>query len=104
MLPDQRGQGAQIPGREPFRPLRLRQHLLQHEGVNVNHAVLEQVQCEHADFMVLAAIADHFASTGEEDEVVGAVPLLDDVQALVDFAAEVFTVRLWCTDIGVAAF
>src|SRR5271165_1439747 len=65
-----------------------------HEGVDVNHAILEQMQCEHADFMVLATIAGHFASTGEEDEVVGAVPLLDDVQALVDFAAEVFTAKV----------
>lgn len=89
MLPDQWGEGAQIPGSDFSRPLRLRQHLLQHEGVDVNHAVLEQMQREHADFMILATIADHFASAGEEDEVVGAVPLLDDVQALVDFAAEV---------------
>ena len=88
MLPDQRGQRAQIPGRQLSGPLRLRKHLLQHEGVDVNHAILEQMQREHADFMVLATTADHFASAGEEDEVVGAVPLLDDVQALVDFAAQ----------------
>lgn len=100
MLPDQRGQGAQIPGRELSRPLLLRQHLLQHEGVDVNHAVLEQMQREHTDFMILATIADHFASAGEEDEVVGAVPLLDDVQALVDFAAQVFTVKVSAEEDG----
>jgi hypothetical protein len=37
---------------------------------------------------MVSAVADHFAATGEEDEVVGAVPLLDDVQTFVDLPAE----------------
>jgi hypothetical protein len=68
-------QGAEIPCGEFSRPVRLRQDLLQHEGVH--HAILEQMQGEHADLIILAAIADHFAAAGEEDEIVGTVPLLD---------------------------
>jgi hypothetical protein len=52
------------------------------------------MQGEHTDFVIFAAIADHFAAAGEEDEVVGAVPLLDDVEALVDLASEVFAVKV----------
>jgi hypothetical protein len=52
------------------------------------------MQREHTDLVILAAIAGHFAMAGEEDEIVGAVPLLDDVQALVDFAAEGLIVKV----------
>ena len=34
--------------------MRLRQDLLKHEGVH--HAILEQMQGEHADFIILAAL------------------------------------------------
>ena len=52
------------------------------------------MQGEHADFVIFAAIADHFAATGEEDKIVGAIPLLDDVEALIDLAAQVFAVKV----------
>ena len=51
------------------------------------------MQGEHADLMVLAAVADHFAASGEEDEVIGAVPLLDDIQTFVDLAAKCLAVN-----------
>ena len=37
--------------------------------------------------MVLAAIADQLAAAGEENEVVGAIPLLDHVKTFIDLAA-----------------
>jgi predicted nucleic acid-binding protein len=40
MIPDQRRQGCQISGREFVRPDRLRGHLLKHECIYVDHAVL----------------------------------------------------------------
>ena len=94
MLPDQRSQGAEIPCGDFSGPLGLSQNLLQHESVDVHHAILEQMQREHTDLVILAAIAGHFAMAGEEDEIVGAVPLLDDVQALVDLAAEGLIVKV----------
>jgi hypothetical protein len=74
--------------------MRLCQDLLQHQGIYIHHAILEQMQGEHADFVIFVAIADHFAATGEEDKIVGAIPLLDDIDALVDLAAEVFVVEV----------
>lgn len=44
--------------------------------------------------MILAAVAGKFSPAGEEYEIVGAVPLLDDVQSLVNFAAQVFAVKI----------
>ena len=69
-------------------------HLLDHEGVDVDHAVLHQVQRDHADLVVLAAIAGHLTVPGEEHEVCGAVTLLDDVQPLVDLAAQRFRTQV----------
>jgi hypothetical protein len=100
VLPDQRGQGAEIPCGDFSWPLRLRQNLLQHESVDVHHAILQQVQREHADFVILAAIADHFAAAGEEDEIVGTVPLLDDIEPLVYLAAELLAVKVAAEEDG----
>jgi hypothetical protein len=52
------------------------------------------MQGEHADLVILTAVADHFAVAGEEDEVVGAVPLLDDVETFVDLTAECLAVKV----------
>ena len=42
----------------------------------------------HRDLLVLQPIASHLATFAKKDEVVGAVPGFDDVQPLVDFAAQ----------------
>ena len=94
MAPDQRRQGRVVAWRHGLLPARARQDLLDHEGVDVDHAVLNQVQREHADLVVLAAIAGHLTAPGEEHEVCGAVPLLDDVQPLVDLAAQRFRTQV----------
>jgi hypothetical protein len=46
------------------------------------------MQAEHAQLLVLASIAGELAMAGKEDEVVGGIPLLDDVQSVVDFAPQ----------------
>jgi len=66
--------------------VRAREHLLQHEGVHKYHAVLQQVQVEHAQLVVVGSIAAELAAAAEEHEVVGAVPVLDHVQPVVDLA------------------
>jgi hypothetical protein len=60
------------------------ENLLQHEGVDEDHAVLKQVQAQHAKFAVLAPVAAEFAASGEEHEVIGAVSMLDDIEPIVD--------------------
>jgi len=52
------------------------------------------VQRQHADLVVLAPVAGELALAREEDEVVGRVPLLDDVEPFVDLVPEL----PWCTD------
>jgi hypothetical protein len=44
VLPNKRRDGAQIRRRQPPGPVRTREHLLHHEGVNINHAVLQEMQ------------------------------------------------------------
>ena len=48
MLPDQRRDGAQVRRRQPPSPVRPSKHLLHHQSVNINHAVLQEMQRQHA--------------------------------------------------------
>jgi hypothetical protein len=43
----------------------LRQDFLQHERVHVDHAVLDQMQRQHAGLVILPPVADHLAAAGE---------------------------------------
>jgi hypothetical protein len=45
------------------------------------------VKREHADFLVVT-VGGHPAAVAKEDEVVGVVPVLDDVESFVDFASQ----------------
>ena len=54
----------------------------------MDQGALEQVQREHGDFLVLAVGAGQVAVLAVEHRPVGGVPLLDDLQALVDLAAQ----------------
>lgn len=53
MLPDERGQGTEIPESELVPPMGLGQNPLQHECVDIDHAVLQQMQAQRADLLVL---------------------------------------------------
>src|SRR3982751_5185960 len=65
VLPDQRRQRVQVSGVQAAGPVRASENLLQHEGVDEHHAVLEQVQAEHAQLLVLALVAGQLAAAGE---------------------------------------
>jgi hypothetical protein len=43
--------------------------------------------------MVLMTVAGQLATAGKENEVGGSIPLFDDVQARIDFAAQGLAVR-----------
>jgi hypothetical protein len=74
--------------------VRLRQHLLEHERVDIDHAVLQQMQRQHAHLVILTVVAHEFTAAGEEDEVIGAIPLLDHIQIFVDLAAQCFAMKI----------
>ena len=86
--PEQRGERMQVARCQPALPFWPGEHLLDHERVDVDHAVLEQVEAEHAHLLVFAPVARHLAAAGKEDEVVGRVPLLHHVQPVVDLGPE----------------
>jgi hypothetical protein len=44
--------------------------------------------------VIFSAVAGHFAAPREEDKIVGAVPLLNDVQSLIDFTAQFLAVQI----------
>jgi len=50
---------------------------------------LQEVQGEHRGFLVFAVGAGELAVFAVEDDGVGAVPVLDDLEAVVDLASEV---------------
>jgi hypothetical protein len=87
VFPDQGSQGAQVFSYQAFRPVRTVENALQHQGVDVDHAVLEEMEAEHTGFVIFGSIACEFAALGEEDKVVGTVPSLDDVEAFMNFTA-----------------
>ena len=103
MLPDQRRDRSEIRRRHrrhPRLPFWLAQDTLHHERVDVDHGVLEEMQAEHAGLVVLMAVADQFATLGEKDEVVGAVPLLDQVEPFIDLAAQRLAVKISAEEDG----
>ena len=74
--------------------MRLRQNPLEHQRIDVDHAILQQVQCQHAHLVVFPSVARQLSAPGEKDKIVSAIPLLDHVEALVNFTAERLAVEI----------
>ncbi len=72
----------------PLGPLGLGKYLLKEEGVDVDEGGLEQVQCEDGDFLVGFVGAGKLTTLTVEDNLVGAVPGLDDLSAFVYLTPE----------------
>jgi len=87
---DQWRQAAEIVRRHARQPSRLRQHALEHESVDVHQADLEQMQREHRQLLFVEAIGADLTALAVEDEAVGAVPVLDDVQAIMNLTTQCF--------------
>jgi len=58
-------QGVEIPWRQLAGPMWLGQDLLKHERVDVHHAVLQQMQAEHGDLVILAAVGQGAGRRGD---------------------------------------
>ena len=82
---DQRRQGQQLVWSHLVHPGWVREHLLNQQGVDVDQTDLKQMQAEHGDFL-----QDHLTGgevttlSIEEDEVIGAIPVLNDIQTLLN--------------------
>lgn len=104
VLPDQGREGGEVALGQAAGPVGPGEDLLEPEGVDEHHAVLEQMEAEHAQPLILGPVAGELALPGEEDEVVGAVPVLDDVEPVVDLAARRLVVQVAAKEHGLAAF
>jgi site-specific recombinase XerD len=74
---------------------------IEHEGwmlprVTYSHTVggTKQMQREHQNLLVLQFIARELSTLSVQDEIVGAIPGFDDLQALVNLAAQRFQQKL----------
>ncbi len=61
---------------------------LDEQGVEVHERGLQKVQGEHRGLLVFAVGAGELAVLAVEDDGVGAVPVLDDLEAVVDLAPQ----------------
>src|SRR6266568_6377748 len=84
VLPEQRGQApavglAELPG-----PGLGGEDVLEHEGVDVDEGGLQDAQAQRGHLDLFAAVGGDVPAAAVADHRVGAVPGLDDVQALFD--------------------
>jgi hypothetical protein len=61
-----------------FQPGGLAEYALKHQRVDVDHAVLQQVQGQHSCLLILQPVGGDLAATAIEDEIVGA-PFQDSI-------------------------
>jgi len=87
--PEQGGQPAPIIVGQPPAPARVGQHDLNQHGVEIADRCLQQVQRESGHLHALSVVAGQLSCLAVEDVFVGAVPVLDDVQSLLDLGAQV---------------
>jgi len=61
--------------------------LLDHEGVAIGQAGLEQVETHGGEFLVMAQVGGDISTFAVVDEPVGVAPVLDHLQRAVDLSA-----------------
>ena len=90
---EQRRQRPKIFCREPLpQPLALNR-AFNEERVDQHEAVLEELQRQGDHFLLFSAIRGQFALTTIADEVIGRVPVLDDVESFVDLPLKLLAKR-----------
>ena len=88
MAIEQWGQRAEILNRQPRRPGRFPKDPLEHQGINVYQRILEEMQGEDRQCLVFPPIRGDIPAFAKEDEIIGAVPNLHDIETFVNLAAE----------------
>ena len=66
---------------------RIIKNALQHQAIDVDQGRLQQVQRQNRELLILKTVGCDLATLAEKDEAVGAIPIFDNVETLVDFAA-----------------
>jgi hypothetical protein len=57
---------------------------LNHHGIDVDQRVLEQVEGEHGDFLRVTPIGGEVTAVPKENEVIGTIPILHDIEPFVN--------------------
>jgi hypothetical protein len=83
---EQRGQGPQILRAEPLPEAVSLERPLEQERVDEHQTVLHQLQRQGHDLLLLPAIGGQLALPAIANKVVGRVPVLDHIEAVVDLA------------------
>ena len=66
VIPHERREGLQVSFCQLVLPVWPRQKPLDDQGIDVDHAVLQEVHAEHADLVVLPPVARNLPLAGEE--------------------------------------
>ena len=94
MTIDERGQGAEVLGGHAVEPGGVCEDLLEHQGIHIHEAHLEEMEGEHRLFLVIESVRRDFAPLPIEDKSVSTVPVLNDIEPRVDLRAERFGVQV----------
>ena len=73
-------------------------------GVHEDERRLKEMERENGQFLLVTAMGGEFAALAEEDDVVGAVPAFDDIEALLDLALELAVAQVADDEDGLLGF
>src|SRR6266567_4348951 len=85
-------------------PSGLAEHPLQHQGIDIDQGVLEEMQSEQRSFLIFSPIRREIPAFAKEDESIRAVPILDDIEPLVHLPAEFAEPEIAAEEDGPACF
>jgi hypothetical protein len=72
--PEQRREAAAVGVSQLHCPVIVGEHVLDHEGVDVDQGGLQHPQAQHRQLLLVAAVGGDVATLAEEDHAVGPVP------------------------------
>lgn len=88
MAVDERGERSQILLFHLLKLLGLREYLLNQQGIDIDQTDLQEVQRECRQLLLIQPVGGKIAALAVKDETVGPVPVLDDVEPLVNLPSE----------------
>ena len=86
MMVDQGREATPVIHCHAITPGRLRQYFLDEQGIDVYQTDLQQMKRQYSQFLIFHTVSRKFTPLAVEDEVIGAIPVLHHIQALVNFA------------------
>ena len=79
---------SEVFGCHPFPPCVLTEHALNHQRIDIHHRVLQQMERQHRHLLFFLAMRSDCAACPSKNEVIGAVPVLDDIESLLNLPSQ----------------